>query len=678
MRSRTKKSLTIKTEIFLLSFLFLAIVSLIFSGMFLKLLYDHNMISARNSLKQCNSQIVTFTEGIFHENASLVKLLAENPLVINRSEDRSVLLDLYDDIRKNNINITYVYSAYEDEELYVRDYDVEKDFAPTKRPWYQKAKNTDGVAQLAYKDEASNEWLFSQSIKLVDDEGRMTGVVCIDCSNENVFSRLSTTYQYDSQRSYILDADGTVLMHPEEQYINSSILDYMAPGEWTKVINGTNNYEEYTRDGLNSMVYFEWLPNSEIIVATAIDATEVTRPIIRGIEFMTGIVVCLSIGLGFILSRILTYRFARPIIALESRIRKVAKGCMNEGRDLNFSNVEINGIADSIEVIVKDIVKREEERKAAEYLSFHDSMTGVYNRRFFMEELGRLDKQENYPLCILCCDINCLKQINDVFGHDMGDELINKVADCLKRSCRSKDILARLGGDEFSIIMPNVTEANAQKICSSINRRFSFEKVCGVAVTVSLGYGIKEEEEEAIEYIMQAADEMMYAQKLRESAHIRQNMVESIIDAAKAEGIVKTLDDNEINVLSALADVFCPESKDLLIKSYELRNIGMCTIFKNGNSADISDKRHTETGYRILCVFDEYRSIAGCVLHYTEHWDASGWPVGLSGRDIPLMSRIIGITDAFFSMGQDLKTIENNGRWYDPDIVSVLCDIVKS
>ena len=89
---------------------------------------------------------------------------------------------------------------------------------PTDRPWYQAAVASDGVARLVYEDAANGEWLFSQSKKLVDDEGNVVGAVSVDCSNELISRQLSTRYQYASQRSFITDLSGKVLIHPEDVY----------------------------------------------------------------------------------------------------------------------------------------------------------------------------------------------------------------------------------------------------------------------------------------------------------------------------------------------------------------------------------------------------------------------------------------------------------------------------
>lgn len=102
------------------------------------------------------------------------------------------------------------------------------------------------------------------------------------------------------------------------------------------------------------------------------------------------------------------------------------------------------------------------------YLSNHDELTGLYNRRYFNEELKRLHDSHKYPISIIVGDLNRLKNINDNFGHLMGDNYIKSAAEVIDKSIREKDICARVGGDEFAIILPKTNYSTAYKITKRI------------------------------------------------------------------------------------------------------------------------------------------------------------------------------------------------------------------
>jgi diguanylate cyclase (GGDEF)-like protein len=104
--------------------------------------------------------------------------------------------------------------------------------------------------------------------------------------------------------------------------------------------------------------------------------------------------------------------------------------------------------------ILRDITERKEAEKKLQFMSYHDSLTGLYNRGYFDEEMARLDKSRQYPVSIIVCDMDDLKQINDTFGHNVGDIAIKGAAKILSSVFRSEDVVARIGGDEFAIIVP--------------------------------------------------------------------------------------------------------------------------------------------------------------------------------------------------------------------------------
>lgn len=382
----------------------------------------------------------------------------------------------------------------------------------------------------------------------------------------------------------------------------------------------------------------------------------------------------ISLALGLLLSRVFLNRFARPIQELSGRIHNLAIGNPMPGRELSTSNAEIQRIADNIEIIVKDIAHREEKRKNAEYLSFHDSMTGLYNRRFFEEALVRLDTRRSYPLCLLCCDVNGLKLVNDVFGHALGDRLLITVAECLLKSLRTEDVLARMGGDEFSIILPCTTENDIQQIIARIKSKLSSGNLCGAEVSVSFGYAIKHSAEQCLDQVIRAADELMYQHKTFESAQMKEKTATNIVTAAQQEGLVQEPSEKEEQLLHYFSSTLCSESAELLFESYRLRKLGRCTLLLSPEcNTGTLNKHHTETGYRILSVVDSYRNVAACILHYQEHWDGTGWPSGLTGLDIPLLSRIIAVIEAFTELGM-CHVSEKSGIWYDQKLVELLKD----
>ncbi|MFN2341641.1 MAG: diguanylate cyclase [Halanaerobium sp.] len=115
-----------------------------------------------------------------------------------------------------------------------------------------------------------------------------------------------------------------------------------------------------------------------------------------------------------------------------------------------------------------DIDEEKRSAKKIEYLSNHDELTGLYNRRYFNEELKKLYGSRKYPISIIVGDLNELKHINDNYGHSMGDKYIRLTAEAIKDSLRAEDIVARVGGDEFAVILPDTDYNTASLVVERI------------------------------------------------------------------------------------------------------------------------------------------------------------------------------------------------------------------
>ncbi|WP_229346697.1 GGDEF domain-containing protein [Halanaerobium polyolivorans] len=142
-------------------------------------------------------------------------------------------------------------------------------------------------------------------------------------------------------------------------------------------------------------------------------------------------------------------------------------------------------------------------------------MTNLYNRRFFEEEMERLDVERQLPISIIMADLNGLKLINDNYGHEKGDEVLIKTAEILKKSLREEDIVARLGGDEFAILMPKTNKEQADRIIKRIKDKIDqITAKKALPISLALGTATKEKAVENIYEVLRKADNKMYQDKL--------------------------------------------------------------------------------------------------------------------------------------------------------------------
>jgi diguanylate cyclase (GGDEF)-like protein/PAS domain S-box-containing protein len=347
-----------------------------------------------------------------------------------------------------------------------------------------------------------------------------------------------------------------------------------------------------------------------------------------------------------------------------------------------------------------DISEKKKKQEEVLYLSYCDQLTGLYNRRFYEEELKKLDIKENLPMTIVMADVNGLKLINDSFGHALGDELLIKIAEVLKRGCHKDDIVARLGGDEFVVILTNTDSRKAEQIIKRINDLVLNEKIGSINISISFGYETKCFEDESIQDIFKNAEDHMYRHKLYERSSIRNQTIDLIMNTLYEKSNREMLHSIRVSEICETIAIKMNFSQDEI---NQIRIAGlMHDIGKMGIDENILNKterlnrhewkeimKHPEIGYRILSSSNEFSEIAEYVLKHHERWDGTGYPRGFKGEEISLQSRIIAVADAFDAMTSDRAyrkglTVEDatnelnkcSGTQFDPDIVKVFINMI--
>jgi diguanylate cyclase (GGDEF)-like protein/PAS domain S-box-containing protein len=174
--------------------------------------------------------------------------------------------------------------------------------------------------------------------------------------------------------------------------------------------------------------------------------------------------------------------------------------------------------------IARDISIRKKAEQKILHLSFHDTLTGLYNRDYLEQEMQRLDTKRQLPISIIMADCNHLKKINDTYGHKVGDDLLKKTAEVLRISCRMEDIIARYAGDEFVIFMPQLEEEKSKLVCERIFDNCKGIFIKDIPLSLALGASTKNNSNQELQQVLKEADDNMYKCKHSQKANFEKEL----------------------------------------------------------------------------------------------------------------------------------------------------------
>jgi diguanylate cyclase (GGDEF)-like protein/PAS domain S-box-containing protein len=194
--------------------------------------------------------------------------------------------------------------------------------------------------------------------------------------------------------------------------------------------------------------------------------------------------------------------------------------CTEEQKFLLERFIGLASVAYDNAILYKLAQEEIAERKLVEaklrYVSMHDSLTGLYNRTYFEEELQRISNGSYKSVGIIVCDVDGLKTVNDTLGHAFGDALIIAAATALKQACRNSDTVARIGGDEFVVLLPGADDQVIQEICQRIgeNVQRRQKNMDGKFVRLSIGSALHKGPGLDMQELFKEADKNMYYDKM--------------------------------------------------------------------------------------------------------------------------------------------------------------------
>lgn len=316
------------------------------------------------------------------------------------------------------------------------------------------------------------------------------------------------------------------------------------------------------------------------------------------------------------------------------------------------------GTVDTAVVILRDITERKKADAHIRYISFNDPVTGLFNRAYFEEEMRRLDTGRMLPVSIVMIGIDNLKLITDMFGRAEGDAQLQSVAQILRKSCRDEDIIARWSGDAFAVLLPNTDFEAADEICARIRRSVGDSRQTAIRTGIAVGVTTKSTMDQDFREVARQAESRMYEDKVAGSRDSRNALISLLL--ARAGDAIPDLREHieRTHVLGrklGRAIDLSEDRMDALHQLIDLHDIGQAAIpgeilRKPGKLTSAEKeimKRHAFTGFQVARSFAETARIANEVLSHGERWDGTGYPRGLRENEIPYLSRVFAVIDAF-------------------------------
>lgn len=352
------------------------------------------------------------------------------------------------------------------------------------------------------------------------------------------------------------------------------------------------------------------------------------------------------------------------INVLKFNSKEIVEFQQTRGHKLMSYECRLNKLEDEkVIAFIRDITNEKTERVFMEHLSYIDTLTGLYNRRYYQEKAKEYVTSSIRSLGMVLIDVNGLKFINDSYGAQIGDKWITEVAVSVDQVMVKHESFRaiRMGGSEILILCPSTNEIEIYSFCQKLSNIINSKYVMDIQLSVSMGSYVSMNERLSFDNIYSRAENKLLRNKYINNQSMRYHAVNVMIHTLNAKCPREKY--HSLKVASLVYEIakvmkYPKEKIDEIVTAAKLHDIGKVTVddaILNKPGTLTCDefevmKLHVTKSYQILREIDAYSTLAEIAYSHHERWDGTGYPRRLMMEEIPVEARIISVADAYDAM----------------------------
>jgi diguanylate cyclase (GGDEF)-like protein len=383
-------------------------------------------------------------------------------------------------------------------------------------------------------------------------DGKIIGVAGFDILLENLKEIVAEANISESGYTFIIDRNGMFVVHPymeQEDFkptVDETDMNSGLGAGYRRMMSGEEGFFEGSVDDKWFFMTYAPIPMAGWSLGIVINDDELLAPLkpllkkmddymdeanarITHMSARANIVLLVSIVIVILLvtllSTSLTRIISKPIQELTKDVVKISEGNFDyriqvRSRDeIGVLAESFNNMTDSLYNYAQDIITLNLEKSKLETSANTDALTGIYNRRYFMEKAAKMftsAKKSNIDAYIVLFDLDRFKQINDTYGHPAGDKVLKEVAAILRQSFRPNDLTARFGGEEFILFLVKLTRGNVAELIERVRLNICKQPVVfeGAEIPISASFGIASiRQAKDLDSAVSFADQALYKAK---------------------------------------------------------------------------------------------------------------------------------------------------------------------